>query len=62
MALPALFLKLRLSKCGPVLDGVSEILSDGYTIKLRAITSMVEFLGYAPSANTMPAYNSAGQE
>jgi hypothetical protein len=40
---------------------VSEVLSDGYTIKLPVITSEVEFLGYAPS-NTTPAYNSAGQK
>ena len=49
-------------ECGPVLDVVPKILSDGYTIKLPVIASMVEFLGYAPSANTTPAYNSAGQE
>lgn len=48
--------------CGPILDAVPEILSDGYTIRLPVIASMVEFLGYAPSANTTPAYNSAGQE
>src|SRR5262249_40073099 len=49
-------------ECGPILDAVPKILSDGYTIKLPVITSMVEFLGYAPSANTTPAYNSTGQE
>ena len=49
-------------ECGPVLDVVPKILSDGYTIRLPVITSMTEFLGYAPSANTTPAYNSAGQE
>jgi RNA polymerase sigma factor (sigma-70 family) len=49
-------------ECGPILDAVPEILSDGYTIKLPVIASMVEFLGYAPSANTTPAYNSAGQD
>jgi RNA polymerase sigma factor (sigma-70 family) len=49
-------------ECGPILDAVPKILSDGYTIKLTVIASMVEFLGYAPSANTTPAYNSAGQE
>jgi RNA polymerase sigma factor (sigma-70 family) len=48
-------------ECGPILDAVSEVLSDGYTIKLPVITSEVEFLGYAPS-NTTPAYNSAGQK
>jgi hypothetical protein len=49
-------------ECGPILDAVPEILSDGYTIKLPVIASMVEFLGYAPSAKTTPASNSAGQE
>ena len=49
-------------ECGPILDAVPKILSDGYTIKLPVIASMVEFLGYAPSANTTPAYNSAGQD
>ena len=49
-------------ECGPILNAAPEILSDGYTIKLPIIASIVEFLGYAPSANTTPAYNSAGQE
>ncbi|HXJ58218.1 MAG TPA: sigma-70 family RNA polymerase sigma factor [Verrucomicrobiae bacterium] len=49
-------------ECGPVLDVVPKVLSDGYTIKLPVIASTVEFLGYAPSAKTTPAYNSAGQE
>jgi hypothetical protein len=49
-------------ECGPILDVVPKVLSDGYTIKLPVIASTVEFLGYAPSAKTTPAYNSAGQE
>lgn len=48
--------------CGPTLDAVPKVLPDGYTIRLPLIASTVEFLGYAPSANTTPAYNSAGQE
>jgi hypothetical protein len=47
---------------GPVLDAVPRVLPDGYTIELPVIASMVEFLGYAPSANTTPAYNSGGQK
>jgi RNA polymerase sigma factor (sigma-70 family) len=47
---------------GPVLDVMPRILSDGYTIELPVIASVVEFLGYAQSTNTTPAYNSAGQE
>ncbi|MCI0696363.1 hypothetical protein L0337_30710 [candidate division KSB1 bacterium] len=52
----------RAVECGPILDAVPKILPDGYTIRLPVITSMTEFLGYAPSAKTTPAYNSAGQE
>jgi RNA polymerase sigma factor (sigma-70 family) len=47
---------------GPVLDAMPSVLSDGYTIQLPVIASVVEFLGYAPSTNTTPAYNSAGRE
>jgi Flp pilus assembly secretin CpaC len=49
-------------ECGPILDAVPKILSDGYTIKLPVIASMTEFLGYAPPANTTTAYTSAGQD
>ena len=47
---------------GPILDVIPRVLSDGYTIELPVIASVVEFLGYAQSTNTTPAYNSAGQE
>ena len=47
---------------GPVLDTIPRVLPDGYTIELPVIASVVEFLGYAQSTNTAPAYNSAGQE
>jgi RNA polymerase sigma factor (sigma-70 family) len=47
---------------GPVLDAMPRVLPDGYTIELPIIASVVEFLGYAQSTNTTPAYNSAGQE
>ena len=47
---------------GPVLDVIPRVLSDGYTIELQAIPSVTEFLGYAPSTNTTPAYTAAGQE
>jgi hypothetical protein len=49
-------------ECGPILDAVPKVLSDGYTIEFPVIASVVEFLGYAPSANTTPAYNSVGQK
>ena len=52
----------RAVECGPILDAVPKVLSDGYTIELPVIASMVEFLGYAPSANTTLAYNSVGQK
>jgi beta-lactamase regulating signal transducer with metallopeptidase domain len=47
---------------GPVLDGVSTVLSDGYTIDLRTTASLTEFLGYDKSTNTTAAYNSAGEK
>jgi RNA polymerase sigma factor (sigma-70 family) len=47
---------------GPVFEATPRVLPDGYTIELPVIASVVEFLGYAPSTNTTPAYNSAGQE
>lgn len=49
-------------ECGPILNAIPKVLSDGYTIRLPVIASTVEFLGYAPSAKTTAAYNSAGQE
>ena len=52
----------RAVECGPILDAVPKVLSDGYTIELPVIASIVEFLGYAPSANTTLAYNSVGQK
>jgi RNA polymerase sigma factor (sigma-70 family) len=47
---------------GPVLNAMPRVLSDGYTIELPVVASVIEFLGYAQSTNTTPAYNSAGQE
>jgi RNA polymerase sigma factor (sigma-70 family) len=47
---------------GPVFNAMPRVLPDGYTIELPVIASVVEFLGYAQSTNTTPAYNSAGQE
>ncbi len=47
---------------GPVVDVMPKVLSDGYTIELQTIPSVTEFLGYAPSTNTTPAYTAAGQE
>jgi len=39
---------------GPVLDVIAEVLSDGYTIDLRTIASVTEFLGYADGTNMAP--------
>jgi RNA polymerase sigma factor (sigma-70 family) len=47
---------------GPVLDVMPRILSDGYTIELPVIASIIDFLGYAPSTNTTPTYTTDGQE
>ena len=52
----------RAVECGHILDAVPKVLSDGYTIELPVSASLVEFLGYAPSANTTLAYNSVGQK
>ena len=38
------------------------VLPDGYTIELAVIPSVIDFLGYAPSTNTTPAYTTDGQE
>ena len=47
---------------GPVFDATPRVLADGYTIELPVIASLTDFLGYAPSTNTTPAYNASGQE
>jgi RNA polymerase sigma factor (sigma-70 family) len=47
---------------GPALHAVPRVLPDGYTIELPVTASVIEFLGYAQSTKTTPAYNSAGQE
>jgi cell division protein FtsL len=47
---------------GPILDVIPRVLSDGYTIELQVIPSVTEFLGYAPSTKTTPAYTANGQE
>jgi RNA polymerase sigma factor (sigma-70 family) len=47
---------------GSVLDVIPRVLSDGYTIELQVIPSVTEFLGYAPSTKTTPAYTANGQE
>ena len=46
---------------GPILDVIPRVLSDGYTIELQVIPSVTEFLGYAPSTKTTPAYTVNGQ-
>jgi len=43
-------------ECGPVLDVVPYVLSDGYTVNLTTTASMIEFLGYAKSTNSVTAY------
>ena len=45
---------------GPVLDVIPVVLSDGYTIDLRTIASLTEFLGYDKSTNTIPTVTSTG--
>lgn len=46
---------------GPVLDVIPVVLSDGYTIDLRTIASLTEFLGYdKPPTNSTPVVTSTG--
>ncbi len=47
---------------GPVLDVVPSVLSDGHTINLALIPTMLEFLGYDQSTNTTAAYDQAGEK
>ena len=47
---------------GPIFDATPRVLSDGYTIELPVIASLTDFLGYAPSTKTTPAYTAGGQE
>ena len=47
---------------GPTLDTVAYVLSDGYTIDLTAIPSLIEFLGYdKPATNSTPVVTSKGE-
>ena len=49
-------------ECGPDLDTVAYVLSDGYTIDLTAIPSLIEFLGYdKPATNSTPVVTSKGE-
>lgn len=41
-------------KTGAGMDVIAEILSDGFTIDLRTIASVTEFLGYADATNMAP--------
>ena len=45
---------------GPILDAIPYVLSDGYTINLVLIPSLVEFLGYDRPTNTTTVYDRAG--
>ena len=47
-------------ECGPVLDTIASVMPDGYTIDLRIIPSLTEFLGYDKSTNTIPTVTSTG--
>ena len=48
-------------ECGPVLDVMPSVMPDGYTIDLRAIPSVTEFLGYdTPPTNSTPVVTSTG--
>ena len=40
-------------ECGPVFDVIPTLLADGYTIDLRIIASVTEFLGYDTQTNSI---------
>jgi general secretion pathway protein D len=43
-------------ECGPILDVVPYVLSDGYTINLTTTASVTEFLGYDKPTNSVTVY------
>jgi beta-lactamase regulating signal transducer with metallopeptidase domain len=47
-------------ECGPILDAIASVMPDGYTIDLRIIPSLTEFLGYDNSTNTFAKPTSTG--
>jgi hypothetical protein len=46
---------------GPVLESTPSILADGHSIELPVTASVTDFLGYAGTNNTIPAYTQDGQ-
>ncbi len=46
---------------GPIFDVTPRVLPDGYTIELPFNASLIDFLGYVPSANTTPANNTTDE-
>jgi beta-lactamase regulating signal transducer with metallopeptidase domain len=52
---PAIAYKSQNLEIGPIFDTVATVLSDGYRMQLRAIPSLTEFFGYAPSSNSLPS-------
>jgi beta-lactamase regulating signal transducer with metallopeptidase domain len=57
---PAVSPQMGKFEIGPTVDLVPYVLSDGYTIDLTAIASMLEFLGYDKATNTVYATNNFG--
>jgi type II secretory pathway component GspD/PulD (secretin) len=47
---------------GPVIDVVPFVLSDGCTIDLRTVPSLMEFLGYDETTNTTVVHDRTGAE
>ncbi|HTV63058.1 MAG TPA: M56 family metallopeptidase [Verrucomicrobiae bacterium] len=47
---------------GPVVDLVPVLLSDGYTVDLKAAASLTRFLGYDEPTNQLYAYDKAGEK
>jgi hypothetical protein len=47
-------------ECGPMVDVVPFVRADGYTIDLRVIATLTEFLGYEPTTETVKVRGSDG--
>jgi RNA polymerase sigma factor (sigma-70 family) len=46
---------------GPIFEATPRILPDGSTIELPVTASVIDFLGYAATSNTVPAYTKNGE-
>jgi beta-lactamase regulating signal transducer with metallopeptidase domain/type II secretory pathway component GspD/PulD (secretin) len=59
---PAISPQVAQVEIGPVIDVVPFVLSDGCTIDLRTVPSLMEFLGYDETTNTTVVHDRTGAE